>query len=252
MSRTGEGTIVPLAQYFPVINREFPSMRFAILLLATTGLAAAPTLAQTAAPAPAPAQARPAAPATPPTQAQTAPTAAQTAPTPGTAAPAAPGQAAPAQPGAAPTMTIAAALPTLPNRATLLRLVTAAELATLLSGPGPFTLFAPGDAAFNRLPPGTLDTLTAPANKAGLQTIIKNHIVAGALTEKQIRDQIAAGGGRATLNTLSGQPLTASLENNVVLLTDAVGNKAFIDKADQMETNGVIHLTNGISLPKLG
>lgn len=205
-------------------------MRIATLLTTTAALIATPALAQTA----------------PPTAA--APTA-----QPGATVPAA--QAAPpaaAAPRAPATTTIAAGLAALPNHATLLRLVTTAKLDALLAGPGPFTLFAPNDTAFSRLPAGTLDTLTAPANLAGLQTILKNHIVAGTLTEAQIRQQIQAGGGRATLNTLSGQPLTASLENNVVLLTDAVGNKSFIDQADLMQTNGVIHATNGISLPKLG
>lgn len=205
-------------------------MRIATLLTTTAALIGTPALAQTA-----------------------PPTAAAPAGQPGATVPAA--QAAPPAAAAAralATTTIAAGLAALPNHATLLRLVTTAKLDALLAGPGPFTLFAPNDTAFSRLPAGTLDTLTAPANLAGLQTILKNHIVAGTLTEAQIRQQIQAGGGRATLNTLSGQPLTASLENNVVLLTDAVGNKNFIDQADLMQTNGVIHATNGISLPKLG
>lgn len=157
-----------------------------------------------------------------------------------------------AAPAPATTTTIAAALPNLPAHTTLLRLVRTAGLEAQLSGPGPFTLFAPNDAAFSRLPAGTLDTLLAPANRAGLQTILKNHVIAGTVTEAQLRQRIQAGGGRATLDTLSGQALTASLENNVVLLTDPVGNKSYIDKADLSQTNGVIHATNGISLPKLG
>lgn len=169
-----------------------------------------------------------------------------------TTAPAAQPTSAPAAAATAATATIAAGLPAIPNHATLIRLVKAAELEAQLSGPGPFTLFAPDDTAFGRLPAGTLDTLLAPANRAGLQTIIKNHIVAGALTEAQLRAQIAAGGGRATLNTLSGQPIVASLDNNVVLLTDAVGNKSYVDKADLRHANGIVHSTNGISLPKLG
>jgi uncharacterized surface protein with fasciclin (FAS1) repeats len=188
-------------------------MRFVFLLPA---LIAGPVLAQTAVPSATP-QARP--------TAATAP---------------------------APTTTIAAALPTLPSHTTLLRLVKAADLEAQLSSPGPFTVFAPNDAAFSRLPAGTLDTLLAPSNRAGLQTILKNHVVAGTLTEAQLRQRIQSGGGRATLATLSGQSLTASLENNVVLLTDPVGNKSYIDKADLSQTNGVIHATNGISLPKLG
>ncbi|WP_082474709.1 fasciclin domain-containing protein [Sphingomonas sp. Leaf343] len=182
--------------------------------------------------------------------------------TPGQVAPAqpaeqaAPAQAAPAAPAAAPapaaTTTIAAALPTLPNHATLLKLVTAAKLEAQLAGPGPFTVFAPDDAAFSRLPAGTLDAFLAPANAPTLATILKNHVVAGSMDEAQIRAAITAGGGRATIPTLSGQPLIATIDQGSVLLTDAVGNKSYIDKPDLRQTNGVIHSTNGISLPKIG
>jgi uncharacterized surface protein with fasciclin (FAS1) repeats len=204
------------------------------LLLATT-LVAGPALAQTApgrTPMPAPAAQAPATPAPGAT----------------TAAPAAPA----AAPAAAATTTIAAALPTIPNHATLLKLLTAANLLPTLSGPGPFTVFAPNDAAFALLPAGTLDTLLAPANVASLTTILKNHVVAGALTSDDLKAKITAGGGSAVLQTLSGQSLTASIENGSILLTDAVGNKSYLDKADLKQTNGVVHSTNGISLPKLG
>jgi uncharacterized surface protein with fasciclin (FAS1) repeats len=205
----------------------------AAVLLSTTATAQtrpAPMPAPTASPQAMPAPAQTAAPAT------------------GTAAPMAATPAAPAGTG-----TIAQALPTIPNHATLVRLVTAAKLDAVLNGPGQFTLFAPNDEAFSRLPAGTLDTLLAPANVASLTTILKNHVVAGALTSDQIKAQIASGGGRATLTTLSGQPLVATLENGVILLTDAVNNKSYVDKpADVRESNGIIHATNGISLPKLG
>lgn len=213
------------------------------VLLATIGLVAAPALAQTApgrTPMPAPAMTAPAT-TTGQTTAPSAATGATTAATPG---------AAPTT--AAATTTIAQALPTIPNHATLLRLVQAAKLEPVLAGPGPYTVFAPNDAAFSRLPPGTLDTLLAPANVASLTTILKNHIVPGALTEEDLKARITAGGGTATLQTLSGQPLTASIENGSVLLTDAVGNKSYVDKENLRQTNGVIHGTNGISLPKLG
>ncbi|KQU49649.1 hypothetical protein ASG67_11025 [Sphingomonas sp. Leaf339] len=214
------------------------------LLTLTAGLIAVPALAsaQTTTPvSPAPTTA----PAT-----GTAPaTATTTAPQAMPATPAAP--AAPMAPAA--TTTIVQALPSVPAHATLVRLITAAKLDAQLGGPGPFTLFAPNDEAFTRLPAGTLDTLLAPANVASLTTILKNHVVAGAITSDQLKAQIAAGGGRATLNTLSGQPLVATIDNGSILLTDAVGNKSYIDKpADLREANGVIHSTNGISLPKLG
>ncbi|GGB16074.1 hypothetical protein GCM10011380_01940 [Sphingomonas metalli] len=157
-----------------------------------------------------------------------------------------------ATPAPAASTTIAAAVAASPDHKTLQRLLVAAKLDATLAGPGPFTVFAPNDAAFALLPAGTLDTLLAPANVASLTTILKNHVVAGAMTSDQLRAAIQAGGGKATLNTLSGQAITASLENNAILLTDAVGNKSYVDKPDLRQTNGVIHSTNGISLPKLG
>ncbi|MES3099342.1 fasciclin domain-containing protein [Sphingomonas faeni] len=180
---------------------------------------------------------------------------AQTAPveTTATQTPAAPAAAAPAAPAAAPTTTIAAALPTLPNRATLTKLVTAAKLQTTLAGPGPFTVFAPSDEAFTRLPAGALDTLLKPESAPTLATIIKYHVIAGAVTSDQLKAQITAGGGKATLTTLAGQPLIASLgPNGNIELTDTAGIKSYVDTADIKETNGVVHLTNGMSVPKLG
>ena len=183
--------------------------------------------------------------------AQTAPvetTATSTAQT----APAAPA-AVPAAPTAAPTTTIAAALPKLPNRATLTKLVTAAKLQATLAGPGPYTVFAPSDEAFTRLPAGALDTLLKPESAPTLATIIKYHVVAGAITSEQLKAKITAGGGKATLTTLAGQPLIASVgPNGNIELTDTAGIKAYVDTADIKETNGVVHLTNGMSVPKLG
>lgn len=161
--------------------------------------------------------------------------------------------AAPAAVPAAPTTTIAAALPTLPNRATLTKLVTAAKLQATLAGPGPYTVFAPSDEAFTRLPAGALDTLLKPESAPTLATIIKYHVVAGAITSEQLKAKITAGGGKATLTTLAGQPLIASVgPNGNIELTDTAGIKAYVDTADIKETNGVVHLTNGMSVPKLG
>jgi uncharacterized surface protein with fasciclin (FAS1) repeats len=189
------------------------------------------------------AQTAPAAPAAPQTTGPAASAAPQAATTPAAAA----------TPAAAPTTTIAQALPTIPNHATLAKLVTAAKLDATFAGPGPFTVFAPNDEAFGRLPPGALDTLQKPAGLASLATILKYHVVAGALTADQIKAQITAGGGKATLTTLAGQPLVASLgENGNVMLTDVNGGKAYVDTADVRETNGIVHLTNGMSVPKIG
>ena len=181
--------------------------------------------------------------------AQTTTAPAQTAPAPtAPAAPAAPAQATPAATG-----TIVQVLAATPDRSTLAKLVATAALTADLSGPGPFTVFAPSDEAFSRMPPGALDTLSQPANKATLATILKYHVVAGKLTAEQLKAQITAGNGTATLTTLAGQPLTAQVgPNGNIMLTDVNGQKAYVDKADVDATNGVVHLTNGINVPKIG
>lgn len=172
-----------------------------------------------------------------------APAQAQTMP-----APAAPATATPAATG-----NIVQILAATPDRSTLAKLVTAAGLATDLAGPGPFTVFAPSNEAFSRMPAGALDNLSKPENKPVLATILKYHVVPGKLTAEQLKTQIAAGNGTATLTTLAGQPLTAQLgPNGNIMLTDVNGQKAYVDKADVDATNGVVHLTNGINVPKIG
>ncbi len=181
-------------------------------------------------------------------QTTTAPAApAQTMPAPATA-PVAPATATPAATG-----NVVQILAATPDRSTLAKLVTTAGLATDLAGPGPFTVFAPSNEAFSRMPAGALDNLSKPANKPVLATILKYHVVSGKLTAEQLKAQIAAGNGTATLTTLAGQPLTAQLgPNGNIMLTDVNGQKAYVDKADVDATNGVVHLTNGINVPKIG
>ncbi len=181
-------------------------------------------------------------------QTTTAPAApAQTMPAPATT-PAAPATATPAATG-----NVVQILAATPDRSTLAKLVMTAGLATDLAGPGPFTVFAPSNEAFSRMPAGALDNLSKPANKPVLATILKYHVVSGKLTAEQLKAQIAAGNGTATLTTLAGQPLTAQLgPNGNIMLTDVNGQKAYVDKADVDATNGVVHLTNGINVPKIG
>ena len=172
-----------------------------------------------------------------------------TAATPAQGAPAA----APATPVAAPTTTIAQALPTLPQHATLNKLVAAAGLEATLAGPGPFTVLAPTDEAFSRMPAGALDTLLAPANKASLTKILQYHVIPGKLTADQIKAQITAGGGSTKLTTANGEQLTASLgENGNIMLTDVNNVKSYVSQADLQQTNGIVHVTNGVVFPKLG
>lgn len=156
-----------------------------------------------------------------------------------------------ALPPEAPTATIAQALPTLDHHATLARLVQASAVAPTLAESGPFTVFAPSDDAFTRLAPGTVDTLMKPENAATLTTVLKTHVIQGAYTLDQIKALVAAGNGTAALPTLSGQTLTASLENGNLLLTDPTGNKSYVSQPDVREANGIVHVTNGVSVPKL-
>lgn len=136
-----------------------------------------------------------------------------------------------------------------PIHTTLVAAVTAAGLAETLSGPGPFTVFAPTNDAFSRLPAGTVDTLLLPANRAQLTAVLTYHVVPGRVTAAQLIEQIRAGGGSARLTTVQGGTLTARLQGNSVVLTDARGGTARVTQADVMQSNGVIHVTDAVSLP---
>lgn len=133
---------------------------------------------------------------------------------------------------------------------TLVAAVKAADLAGVLSGPGPFTVFAPTDGAFAKLPAGTVETLVKPENKAALANILTYHVVAGKVTAADVLAAIQAGGGKAELTTVQGQKLTAQLNGQNVEVIDANGGRALVIKADVLSSNGVIHVTNAVSLPK--
>ena len=136
-----------------------------------------------------------------------------------------------------------------PDHATLVAAVKAAGLVDTLKGPGPFTVFAPTDAAFKALPAGTVDTLLKPANKARLSGLLTYHVVAGRVDSKTLVAQIKAGGGKAALKTVQGETLTASLDGAKVKLTDAKGNSGHVTTADLMESNGVIHVVDKVLMP---
>ena len=125
----------------------------------------------------------------------------------------------------------------------------AAGLVETLSGPGPFTVFAPTDAAFAKLPAGTVESLVEPANKATLTKILTYHVVPGRVTAADLIGQIQAGGGSASLTTVEGGTLTASLRGNAVILTDEMGGEATVTQADVFQSNGVIHVTDTVSMP---
>ncbi len=136
-----------------------------------------------------------------------------------------------------------------PIHTTLVAAVKAAGLVDTLSGPGPFTVFAPTDAAFAKLPAGTVDTLLQPANRTQLQSVLTYHVVPGRVTAGELIGLIKAGGGKARLTTVQGGVLTASLMGGQVMLTDAAGGTAHVTQADVIQSNGVIHVTDAVSLP---
>lgn len=132
---------------------------------------------------------------------------------------------------------------------TLVAAVTAADLAGTLSGPGPFTVFAPTDTAFAKLPDGTVATLVKPESKGTLTNILTYHAVAGKVSSADLLALIKKHGGKATITTVSGGKLTARLSGNTIVITDAAGRATAVTQADVNTANGVIHVTDGVFLP---
>ena len=149
----------------------------------------------------------------------------------------------------APKGNIVAAAMQSADHKTLVAAVKAAKLVDTLAGKGPFTVFAPTDAAFAKLPAGTVDTLLKPENRATLQAVLTYHVVPGKVTAAQLVEAIQANGGETRLTTVQGGVLTARLSGGNVLLTDAKGGTATVVTADLMQSNGVIHVTDSVSLP---
>ena len=134
-----------------------------------------------------------------------------------------------------------------PNLTTLVSLVKKADLATTLSGPGPFTVFAPTNAAFDKIPSATL---TAVGNdKATLTKVLTYHVVAGKMDAAAIAAKIKAGNGTAMFKTVDGENLTASMDGSNVILTDAKGGKATVTTADVYQSNGVVHVIDSVLMP---
>jgi len=135
------------------------------------------------------------------------------------------------------------------DHTTLVAAVKAAGLVDTLSGIGPFTVFAPTNEAFAKLPAGTVDTLLKPENKAQLAAILTYHVVAGRMTAADIMMAIKAGNGTATLTTVQGEPLMASMDGKHLILTDAKGGHAMVTIANVMQSNGVIHVVDTVLMP---
>ena len=135
------------------------------------------------------------------------------------------------------------------DHTTLVAAVKAAGLVETLKSAGPFTVFAPTNAAFDKLPAGTVESLIKPENKATLTKILTYHVLAGRYSMADIVAKIKAGKGKAEFKTVSGGTLTAMLKGKKIYLTDEKGNKSWITIADVFQKNGVIHVVNTVLLP---
>jgi uncharacterized surface protein with fasciclin (FAS1) repeats len=153
------------------------------------------------------------------------------------------------KPAAKPAGNIVAAVASSPQHKTLAAAAQAAGLIDTLASGGPFTVFAPTDAAFARLPAGTVETLLKPENKAQLAAVLTYHVVPGKVTAAALIEQIEAGGGEAVLTTAQGGRLVATLVGGKVSLRDQAGGSATVTAADMIQSNGVIHVTDAVSLP---
>jgi uncharacterized surface protein with fasciclin (FAS1) repeats len=137
------------------------------------------------------------------------------------------------------------------DHTTLVAAVKAAGLVDTLSSKGPFTVFAPTNAAFDKLPQGTVQTLLMPENKATLTKVLTYHVVAGRYDSKKLTQLIKKGGGQAMLKTVSGGTLTARMNAmNGITLTDEKGGTSMVTTADVYQSNGVIHVVDTVLMPR--
>src|SRR5882672_1743202 len=135
------------------------------------------------------------------------------------------------------------------DHTTLVAAVKAAGLVDTLEGPGPFTVFAPTNEAFAKLPAGTVDTLLMAENKAMLTKVLTYHVVSGRMDSKDIAKAIKAGNGKALLTTVSGGKLWASMQGKDIVLTDEKGGMAKVTISNVSQSNGVIHVIDTVLLP---
>ncbi|MCA0976961.1 fasciclin domain-containing protein [Qipengyuania flava] len=138
-----------------------------------------------------------------------------------------------------------------PIHTTLVAAVKQAQLVDTLSGPGPFTVFAPTDAAFARVPEATRNMLMMDANRPALQKVLTYHVVPGRITAADLMDRIRAGNGTATVTTVQGEPLTFHMQGGNVMIMGKNGSSAYVTQADVMQSNGVIHVVNGVLTPSM-
>jgi uncharacterized surface protein with fasciclin (FAS1) repeats len=135
------------------------------------------------------------------------------------------------------------------DHTTLVAAVKAAGLVDTLEGPGPFTVFAPTNEAFDKLPPGTVATLLKPENKATLVKILTYHVISGRYTAADLMKMVKDGAGTATLTTVQGEPLTVTQSGHALLIHDAKGDVARVAIGDVIQSNGVIHVVDTVLIP---
>lgn len=152
---------------------------------------------------------------------------------------------------AAPTMTVAEAATVNPDLATLAKAMTAAGVTDTLDGAGPFTIFAPTDAAFAAVPQPMTDYLMDPANKDVLTQVLTYHVVPGKVTADDLYKKIKAGGGTAKLTTVEGQELSFSEVQGNIKVDGTQGSSGYITTQNLAQANGVVHVLNGVLIPNL-
>jgi uncharacterized surface protein with fasciclin (FAS1) repeats len=135
------------------------------------------------------------------------------------------------------------------DHTTLVAAVKAAGLVDTLQSPGPFTVFAPTNDAFAKLPAGTVDTLLKPENKQTLTTVLTYHVVAGRMSAKDLMDKVKANGGKAMFKTVAGGEITIAEKNGKLSIWDAKGGSAQITIQNVNQSNGVIHVVDTVLLP---
>lgn len=136
------------------------------------------------------------------------------------------------------------------DHTTLVTAVKAADLVETLQGEGPFTVFAPVNKAFEKLPKGTLETLLKPENKAALIAVLTYHIIPGKISAADFVAAVKKGGGEATYKTVEGEDLTVRQDGRKLEIIDGKGDKSFVTIADVIQKNGVIHVVDTVLLPK--
>jgi uncharacterized surface protein with fasciclin (FAS1) repeats len=148
-----------------------------------------------------------------------------------------------------PSKTIVANAMNSADHTTLVAAVKAAALVDTLNGKGPFTVFAPTNAAFDQLPAGTVDSLLKPENKAMLTKVLTYHVVAGSYDSKALARLIKKGHGKGWLKTVSGNTLTVMMDGDNIVLRDEKGGTATVTTANVYQSNGVIHVVNAVLMP---